>query len=82
MKVALPLPQADEWGKCPRCKDKKIPRRYKPELPFADTDGWIELPCVVCDARDYRLAAELLSPMNTAIRNSDREINELFECGD
>ena len=44
---------------CPSCRGQTITRRYKPNLPFADEDGWIELPCVVCYAADWSACKQL-----------------------
>ena len=32
-----------------------------------DDDGYLVLGCVVCEAEDYRLCAEILEPLNVAL---------------
>ena len=58
-----------EWRECPNAGEghrATVPFIYRPHLPFADDDGMVELPCIVCEAESYRACEAILGAANTA----------------
>ena len=49
------------WIECPKCGEKKIEVRHRPDLPswITNADGNIELSCRICDKDSWDACADI-----------------------